>query len=273
VPRQGEAARQFGRGQAPRQLQQGQRITVRFGHDQVADLGVQRPGQHRVQQGPGVVLAQPGDGQLGQPGQLVLPVPGQFAVQRANREHQADTVGDQAPGGEPQRLGRRLVEPLLVVDHADERPARRDLGHQAEHGQPDQETIRGRSRGQAEGHPQRVPLRRGQVAGVIQHGRAQLMQAGEGQLHLGLDARRPRHPAAAGLPDQVAQQRAFAHAGRAAHHQGPALPAPHRVDEPVKRVPLGAPVGQLQPQSHTAMLAPHEIVGYWQGAFAGGWEP
>ena len=59
------------RGQAPGQLHQRQRVTAGLGDDPVADRGVQWPGQHRVQQRPGISLLQSFDHQFRQSGQLV----------------------------------------------------------------------------------------------------------------------------------------------------------------------------------------------------------
>ena len=162
----------------------------------------------------------------------------------AGREDQPDRVGGQPPGHEPQRLRRRLVQPLLVVDQADQRSFPGHLREQAQHGQPDQEPVRRRPGGQAERDPQRILLRHRQVPGAAQHRRAQLMQAREGQLHLRLHARRARHPAPARLPGHIVQQHRLAHARVAAHHQRPALATPDRIDEPAQRVAFAAPVRQ-----------------------------
>ena len=64
---------QLRRGQPARQFQQRQRIAAGLGDDQVADPRVQRPGQRRVQQRPRVIVSQPVDLQLGQPGQIRRP--------------------------------------------------------------------------------------------------------------------------------------------------------------------------------------------------------
>ena len=177
---QPEPARQLRGRQPPRQLQQRQRVALRLGHDLVPDPVIDRPGQRRVQQRPRVALAQPPDFELRQPGQLRARLPG--------REHQADRVGAQPPGHEPQHLRGRLIQPLLVVDQADQRPFLGHLRQQAQHGQPDQEPVRRRPGGLAERGPQRVALRYRQLPGAVQHRRAQLMQAREGQLHLRLHA-------------------------------------------------------------------------------------
>ena len=111
----------------------------------------------------------------------------------AGREHQPDRICPQPPGDEPQGLRRGLVEPLLVVDQADQRMFAGRPGHQAEHGQAYEEPVRRRPRGQAERGPQRVALWRRQLLRPIQQRRAQLMQPGEGQLHLRLHAHRAHH--------------------------------------------------------------------------------
>ena len=53
---------------------------------------------------------------------------------------------------------------------------------------------------QPERDRQRVALRRREPLQPVEHRRAQLVQRGERQLHLGLDARRPHDPAARGAP-------------------------------------------------------------------------
>ena len=153
----------------------------------------------------------------------------------AGREDQADRIGRQPARHEPQRLRRGAVQPLLVIHQADQRLLPGRLRQQAEHGQAHQEPVRRRSRAEAERGPQRLPLRLGQAIQPVQHRRAQLMQAGEGQLHLRLDAQRAHHPAARRLPGQVVQQRGLAHARLAADHQHPALTGPDGLDEPAER--------------------------------------
>ena len=156
---QPEPARQLRRAQAPWQLQQRQRITPGLRHDQVGDPRVQRPGQRRGQQRPRILLAQPGHFQLGQPGQLRPRVTG--------REHHPDRVGGQPPRRKPQRLHRRPVQPLHVIDHADQRAVPGHLRQQAEHGKTDKKTVRRRPSGHAERGPQRIMLRPRDAAGVV----------------------------------------------------------------------------------------------------------
>ena len=70
------------------------------------------------------------------------------------------------------------------------------------------------------------------------------MQSGKGQLHLRLNASRPRYPASPRLLGQVVQQHRLAHTRVAAHHQHPALTGPDRAGQAVQHVTLAVAVGQ-----------------------------
>ncbi len=197
-----------------------------------------------------MIVRQSPDFELGQPGQVRTRHPG--------REHQADRIGGQPPAHEPERLCRGVVEPLLVIHQADQRLFFRYLGQQAQHGQPHQEAIRRWAAAHPERGPQRVMLRYRHAAEVIQHGRAQLVQPGKGQLHFCFHARRARHPAPPGAPGQVVQQHGLAYARLAAQHQRPAFTGADGGDETVEFVAFGAPVREpfgaapLAASAHTA---------------------
>ena len=85
-------------------------------------------------------------------------------------------------------LHRHLVEPLRVVDDAEQGLIIGGGRHQAQHRQPDQEAVRGRPDAAAESDVQRLALRFRQLVDVIHQRRAQLLQAGECELHIGLNA-------------------------------------------------------------------------------------
>ncbi len=157
-----------------------------------------------------------------------------------------------------------MVEPLLVVDHADERPFPGPLRQQGENGQPDQEPVRRRADAEAERGPQRLPLRHRQAMEPVQHRRAQQMQPGEGELHLRRHARHADDPAPRRALGQVVQQHGLTHARVAAHHQHPALPGPDRIDEPVEHAALAAPGGK---RGHAVL--PTELRGHLPGATPG----
>ena len=235
-PRQPEPARKLGRRQPPRQLKQGQRVPPGLGDDQVSDPRVDRPGQRRCKQRARILLAQAGQRELRQPGQL-RPV-------ESGREHQPDRIGRQPPRHEPQRLHRRPVQPLLVIDHADQRPLGGHLREQSKHRQTDQEPVRRRTGAEAERDPQRVALRAGEPTGLVQHRRQQLMQPGERELHLRLHPGRPRYPAPRRPRGQVVEQRGLAHPGLTADHQHPADACPHGANELIERAAFHAAVRQ-----------------------------
>lgn len=124
-------------------------------------------------------------------------LPGQFLVLvlSSQREDQRDRIGQLTTCHERECLGRDGVEPLRVIDHAHQRLLLRHVGEQTQHGESDQESVRRLPGVHPESRRQRITLRLGQAIEMLQHRRAQLVQAGEGQLHLGLDARRSGEPA------------------------------------------------------------------------------
>ena len=154
---------------------------------------VERAGDHRVQQQSGVVGGEPLDHELRQPLEHLLVAGSRTAKTKPTRSAKSRRATNASVcDGHP-------VEPLRVVDDAHERLLLGGLGEQAQDRQPDEEPIGWRSGAQAERRAQRVALRVRQLLETAEHGRAQRVQAGERELHLGLDASRPddRHPSAA----------------------------------------------------------------------------
>ena len=93
----------------------------------------------------------------------------------------------QPPRDEREDLRRGAVQPLLVIDQAHQRLLLGDLGEQAQHGEADEEAVRRRSGTEAERRAQRIALRHREPLELVEHRRQQLMQPGEGELHLRLD--------------------------------------------------------------------------------------
>ena len=129
----------------------------------------------------------------------------------------------------PVRLRRRPIEPLCIVDDADERLLLGHLRQQAQHCQTDQKAVRCISRAEPERGTQRIALRPRQRVEPIQHLPAQLMQAGERKLHFGLDtcsrARRDTlRPARGRIPTTRFCRRRPRRAPRALHSGPPARP-------------------------------------------------
>jgi hypothetical protein len=109
------------------------------------------------------------------------------------------------------------------------------LRQQAQHREPDQETIRCLSRTQSECHAERIALRTRQPLKPVQQGCAQLVESSEGELHLRLHADSPRNPEPRGRLDRVLQQRCLANAWLPAQHQRAAHPAASGNDQRVQR--------------------------------------
>ncbi len=113
--RQPESPGQLRRGRAAGQFEQGQRVTAGLADDPVPDPSIQPSGQHRGQQRPRIRIRQSLHHEPRKPGQAALPGPVPGAEQQRHR------LGVQPPGREPQRLRRRLVQPLRVIDQAQQR--------------------------------------------------------------------------------------------------------------------------------------------------------
>ena len=186
------------------QLHQRQRVAACLTDDLVADAGVQGPGEHRVKQRACIALVQTLDHQLRQSRQVVAGLP--------HGEHQTHRFRLQAACDEREDLRRGAIEPLFIVDQADQRLLLGHLGEQAQDGQGNEKAIRRRSGTGAESRPQRIALRGRETLEAIQHRRQQLVQPGECKLHLRLDTGGARHAAARRLLDHVIQQRRLADA-------------------------------------------------------------
>ena len=140
----------------------------------------------------------------------------------------------------PRICAEALVEPLRVVDDADERLLLGDLGEQRQRGEPDQEPVRRRAGAQAEHRRERVALRGGQPVEVIQHRGAELMQAAVGAAPS--PTRRPP-------PSRRASRRPVATGGPAARScRRP--PRPRSTTTPLR--PASASVRSRSSASHSA---------------------
>lgn len=118
---------------------------------------------------------------------------------RAVRHHQGDRFRTEAAGHERERVARRPVEPMGVL-RDDEQGARRGaLGEQLQGGERDAIGVRCRRIGQAQRDEERVALMVRQVLPPAQDGVQELVEPGEGEVGLGLDAGRREHLEAAAL--------------------------------------------------------------------------
>ena len=113
-------------------------LPARLRDDPVAHPLVQHEPHRRAQQRARVAVAQAVHLQLGQVLKLL--------ARLARGEHDPDRLGQQAPGHEGQRQRRGVIQPLRVIDDAQQRTLLGHLREQAQHRQPDEEPIRGAHR-------------------------------------------------------------------------------------------------------------------------------
>ena len=129
-----------------------------------------------------VAVVEPADRKRRQLGQDLV------ADARSRGEHERDTLGEEPPGDETQNLRRCMIEPLRVVDDAEERLLLGDLSEQRQRREPHQQTVGCRTGAPPEHRRERVALRAGKPFEVVQHRRAKLMEPAVGELQLRLDA-------------------------------------------------------------------------------------
>jgi hypothetical protein len=138
-----EAACELGLGQVSRHLEQSKRNATRLHHDAVAHPLVHPPGDHAVQQLAGVLSDRPPITSSVDRQDVATAIATAIAAAVvADGEHQSDGLGHQAPRDEAKGLHRHLVEPLRVVDDAEQGLVLGGRRHQAQHRQPDEETVR-----------------------------------------------------------------------------------------------------------------------------------
>ena len=97
------------------QFEQRQRIAAALGQGAVTHPGIELSGHRRLQQRGRIVDVETAHDEVRKPRQLRL------LVGLAGAEHHAERLGAEPRATKPQRPGRRLVQPLGVVHHADQR--------------------------------------------------------------------------------------------------------------------------------------------------------
>ena len=196
--------------------------------------------QRRPQHGAGIDVAQALDAQFRQ-------LPQRWIVAAlARREDEGHRLRQQAASDERERLRRSLIEPLGVVDEADQGALLGGVRQQAECGEPDEEGVGCLPLQETEHNAERLALRWGEPTEVIQERSAQLVEPGERELHLGLDAGGACDAALGCAACQVLQQRGLAYPGFAAEDEYSALASADARHELVERPALAA--AALQPE-------------------------
>jgi hypothetical protein len=131
--RQAESAGELGGGQPAWELHERERISTCLGDDPFEDGLVQPSREDGLQQRPRISPAQRIDADLGKAGQATADL--------TRRERQHDSVRKQAVSDEREGSGGCAVEPLRVVDQAEERLLLGSLGEQAENRESDENGL------------------------------------------------------------------------------------------------------------------------------------
>ncbi len=185
----------------------------------------------------------PDEAQLGQTGSVehrVLPV--------AHGEQHGDPVRQQPTERKEERIGRRTVEPLRIVDHYEARALFGIRREQAERRSADDEPIAWHRRPEGKRPAQRRGLQRRYLLEARQCGSDELEQPGEGDLGLELDATRGEDGHACPLR-RVLQQRGLADARLASNEQHRARPPACLRQQGRNACALGLP-----PDQHTRIV-------------------
>ena len=178
-----------------------------------------------------------------------------------HREQHPDAVGQQPAGHEAEDVGRLLVQPLRVVDHAQHRPRPRPRPRaaSARPGRPGTDRPAARSPAR---RPRPAPAAAARAAGPRRagSGTSSWWTAAKPRLFSDSTATIRTICRSDGALDRVVEQRRLPHPGLPPKHQRPAHPGAHAVEHLVERLLLGAAVDQPHPTT-VAPVAPRESEG------------
>ena len=222
---QAEPAGQLRCGKASRQLQQRQRIAAGLRNDAIADPLIEHEPDHRSEERLRVPFAKSAN--------LERRKPLERLVGFARGEHQRDGLGQQPPGDERERQRRGVIQPLRVIDNAQQRPLVGRLRQQTQYRQPDEELIGRSPAAQSEHDPQRLVLGFGEASEAIEQRRAQLVKARICELHLGLHAGGTDHVEIGSGVQEVLEQRRLPDAGFPSDHERASFARTDVGDDPV----------------------------------------
>src|SRR5882672_3100552 len=163
----------------------------------------------------------------------------------ARGEQQSNLLGNKAPSNECESRGRSLIEPLRVVDDAEERSVFGGLGQQTQDSEADKEWARSIPWRKSERDAKRVALRRRKAHPEREDGRAQLLKRRERELDLPFDAHRPGDPKAVPLLNDVVQQRRLSDPRLAMNDQDRATPGTGRLEEFLEHLALAPTANEV----------------------------
>ena len=139
------------------------------------------------------------------------------------RQDHADRRPGQPAAGEHQRIERRRIEPVHIVDAHQHRPFGRREQQHAQRRRAHQETVALDRRDQAQCPAKRVVLRARQLGDQTQQRAQHLQRPGKRDLRLTRDAGRPQHHELIRARRDKVQQRRLARARHAAQQHRAAV--------------------------------------------------
>jgi hypothetical protein len=202
----------------------------------VGDAVVQPARDHRRQELPRLGIVKGLDQHLGQTGERIGRLP--------RGEQEGDGLRQQPARNEAQRLRRRAIQPLRIVDDTQKRALLRGLREEAQARQGHEKAVRRRAGTHPERDLERTALRSRKPSDEIVERRARLMQGRERQLHLGFDAHRAQQREVRRRFDRVLEQRRLPDARLPPQDQHAAAAGSRVGEQPVQRRELVAPTTQ-----------------------------
>jgi hypothetical protein len=130
-----------------------------------------------------------------------------------------DPLREKASTDKTQDVRGRLVEPLRIVDDADEGGFVRDVCQQAEHCHADEEPVRWIAPIQAESGGECGRLWRWEVLEPLEKRPTKLVQTRKGELHLRLDTRSADDSAVGSTFGEIVEERRLADSGFSAQDE------------------------------------------------------
>jgi hypothetical protein len=165
----------------------------------------------------------------------------------ARGKYDRDALDREPASREPERLGRRAIQPLGVVDQAEESALPGGLRQKSEDRERHEKRVGRRPRTQSEGDIERVALRTCEALTESKDRRAQLLHSSEWELHLTLDPGCAKDLQHRGLLGRVIEQGGLADAGLAMNDKRAPESVAGRLHQPVKVGSLAFPTQQLHP--------------------------
>ena len=157
-----ESAGKHRRRPCARHLQQREGVSLRFRDDLVPHRVVKPSGDDGGQQDARVLVPQRCDIEPRQTRKLTI------LVRLARGKGDDDGFRGEAARHEAEDLQRSSIEPLRVIDDADDRQPFGGIGEQGEDGEADEEAVRGGRSPLAESSGERIPLRRRQCVDPLE---------------------------------------------------------------------------------------------------------